>query len=105
LGIVLFGWVRQGKCRIRLWCLVPPFTSLQQKIVKMKNKVKKINDTKFYIKKIVDRYTDEFGRKRIIVQWEEVETGEVNLGSLANPNENIVSIKWRIPSGRRWFDI
>jgi hypothetical protein len=65
---------------------------------KMKEKKPKfIEESKLFVRKIIARGTDEFGRKYIKSQWFEVD-GELELDSYNKPkNKDIIEIKFEIP--------
>jgi len=63
----------------------------------MAKKFKEIKDSKLIIKKLVSKQVDQLGfiRNQYV---EEEAIAPVSLGSYKDPNPNIVSFKWVIPS-------
>jgi len=54
-------------------------------------------DSKLEVNKVVEEFTDEFGRTHRKISTE-VQKGDLNLGSLMNPkNKDIIQIKYSIP--------
>jgi len=59
-------------------------------------KDKVIEETKLYIKEVVDEFIDVEGNMRRRVAWKLV-NGDVNLGSLKKPRSDLVGFKYEIP--------
>ena len=64
-------------------------------------KFKEIKDSKLLIKTVTKEFRGPDGQKYRKMEWIEP-AGEVNLGSLAKPqNEHILEFKWKIPQERK----
>jgi len=52
---------------------------------------------KLFVRKVLGReqVTDEFGRQHIILKTIKEEVSEINLGSINNPNKDIVEIDFQ----------
>ena len=63
----------------------------------MAKKIKFDMNSQLFVKKIIGRFQDDFGRTVIKTQWFKVDN-EVDLGSLTNRrNEDIIEYKYEIP--------
>jgi len=64
-------------------------------------KIKFNDNSKLFVKKIIAREKDNYGREIIRTRWFYVE-GELNLGSLSKKqNEDIIEFKYEIPDSNK----
>ena len=64
----------------------------------MAKKIKFDMNSQLFVKKIIGRFQDDFGRTVIKTQWFKVDD-EVDFGSITNSrNEDIIEYKYEIPN-------
>jgi hypothetical protein len=63
------------------------------------NKVKEIENSELLLRIKVREYIDEQGRHMIETKWVKA-NGEVNLGSSAKPNPEIIEFKYNVPDDK-----
>ena len=63
------------------------------------NEIKEVKESNLLIKKIVDIQEDQFGRKIVRFKWVAPQKN-VSLGSVANPNKEILEYKFEVPQKR-----
>jgi len=59
-------------------------------------KIKNIDDSELYVRKIISEEIDKEGNKKIQTEWVKA-TKPINLGSVNNPNKNIKEFKFVVP--------
>jgi hypothetical protein len=58
------------------------------------NKIRLAKNTEFWVKRVVEEYEDEYGRKMIKTQWQR-QKDDLNMGSIKNPqNQDVIAVKW-----------
>jgi len=60
-------------------------------------KFKEIKESRLLIEVVIKEKYDKFRRRFVKTRWELAE-GVINLGSLSNPNRNIISVKFEVPT-------
>lgn len=68
-------------------------------------KIKTMKDSKVFVAKVLDEWVDEeTGKLHRKIAWELL-TKEISLGSIKNPNKDIVAIKFEVPREESSFDL
>lgn len=67
------------------------------------NKTKENQESKLQVLKVIKRLINQDGEEVMKTRWEEA-NGEVNLGSCAKPNKDILEFRYDIPKDKpEWF--
>lgn len=67
------------------------------------SKIKEIEKSSLQVRKVVKRWRDDLGREWIDTAWFDCDI-DINLGSLAKPNKEVLTFKYNIPAERRLLE-
>lgn len=69
----------------------------------MKTEFKNNENSELHIRIKFREFTDELGRKIVETKWVKA-NGEINLGSMAKPNKEVLEFKYNIPEDKPLFE-